>query len=145
MAADRNHERVVGNRAARNDFLAVLVAPRAHRHFAARAVEAFHFAELEVEMVPARLRQIVELVLIGIHAAGRDFVQQRFPQMRARAVDQRDASMTFASGRVAKPGGELEPARAAADDYDMVDARCCRHAHPRVSRQAGSLPFAAAT
>ena len=145
MAADRNHERVVGNRAARNDFLAVLVAPRAHRHFTARAVEAFHFAELEVEMVPARLRQIVELVLIGIHAAGRDFVQQRFPQMRARAVDQRDASMTFASGRVAEPGCELEPARAAADNYDMVDSRCCRRAQPCVSRQAGSLPFAAAT
>ncbi len=38
-----------------------------------------------------RLRHVVELVLVHVHAAGRDLVQQWLPQMPAAAVHQRDA------------------------------------------------------
>ena len=40
-----------------------------------RAVETVHLTQLKTEIMPARLRQIIELVLIGIHAARRDLVQ----------------------------------------------------------------------
>ncbi len=75
-------------------------------------------------MVPARLREVIELVLVGIHAAGGDFVQERLPQVRARAVDERDHRALPAPERVAEPGCELEPAGAAADDHYVVHTRC---------------------
>ena len=43
------------------------------------AIEPFHPAEAELEMMPARLVQIVELVVVQVHAAGGHLVQQRLP------------------------------------------------------------------
>ncbi len=74
-------------------------------------------------MMPARLREIVEIVLVEIHAARRNFVQQRLPQMRAGAVDERHARATLAAQPVAEPRGELETAGAAADDHDAMTFR----------------------
>ena len=105
-AADGDDERVVGDLAARDQLLAVeLVVRRRELHDLARAVEAVHAPELELEVVPARLREVVEVVLVEVHAAGGDFVQQRLPQVRARAVDERHARAALAA--------ELSPSRVA--------------------------------
>ena len=67
-----------------------------------------------------RLGEVVELVLVHIHAAGRDLVQQGLPQMAAVAVDQRDAGHAALAEAVAETGREFEPRGAAADDDDPV-------------------------
>ncbi len=60
-------------------------------------------------------------MMIEVHAAGGEFVQQRLPQMRARAVHQRDARAAFAAEPVAEPRGKFETTRAAADNDDLVE------------------------
>ena len=85
------------------------------------AVEADQLAEPEAEMVPVRLREVVELVLVEIHAARGDLVQQRLPQVGARAVDERHLAPAAAAERVAEPRRELQAAGAAADDDDAVE------------------------
>ena len=86
----------------------------------ARAIEPLHAPEPELEVMPARLEQIVQLVVVEVHAAGRDLVQQRLPQVRARLVDQRDQRLLALAELVAQARGELEPAGASADDDDPV-------------------------
>ena len=44
----------------------------------------------------------------------------RLPEVRALALDQRDARPRALAQRIAEPGDELEPAGAAADDDDFV-------------------------
>ena len=69
---------------------AVLVQHASERNAFGRAVETDQFALLELEAMPARLRWIFELMRERIHAARRDFMQERLPDMRWIAVDQRD-------------------------------------------------------
>ena len=89
-----------------------------------RAVEAGHLAVAELEAVPVALRLIFELVAVDVHAAGGDLVQQRLPDVRARALDERDlAPCRLRAELVAEPRRELEPAGAAADDDDVMQAR----------------------
>ncbi len=83
-------------------------------------VEADHLAEAVPEMVPVGLRQVIERMLVHIEAAGGDRVQQRFPQMRPRLLHQDDAGLPALAERVAQPRHEFQPARAAADDDDLV-------------------------
>ena len=85
-----------------------------------RPIQAVHAPETELEVMPARLIQIVQLVVVQVHAAGRDLMQQRLPQMRARLVHQRDQRLAPLAQLVAQAGGELEAAGAAADDDDAV-------------------------
>ena len=121
LAAHGQHQRVVGEHAARQHFVAgLLVQQRREQDRLVRAIETFHAAELEIEVVPARLGEVVELVVVLVHAAGGHLVQQRLPQVRARAVDERDARPPLRAEPVAEAGGELESARAAADDHDAV-------------------------
>ena len=93
---------------------------RAEPHHLRRAVEADHLAEMIAKMVPMPLGEIVELVLGRIHAAGRDRVQQRLPQMRAAALDQRDIGEASLAQPVAETGDKLETRRSAANDDDPV-------------------------
>ena len=72
------------------------------------------------------LGEVVELVAVGVHAAGGNLVQQRLPHVRARALDERDLGLVLAAELVAELGDELEPAGAAADDEDAVQARRAR-------------------
>ena len=119
-AADRDDQRVVGKRAARRDLGAGLVEDRRHLHLAPRAVEPDHLADAIAEVVPMRLRQIVELVVAHVHAAGGDLVEKRLPQMGARLVDERDLGAPAPAQAVAEARRELEPAGAAAHDDDAV-------------------------
>ena len=88
-AADAEDERVVRQRAARQHLLALRTEHRVERDLAARAVEPADRALPEPEVMPVRDREIVEVVRVGVHAAGRDLVQQRLPDVRLVAVDQR--------------------------------------------------------
>jgi hypothetical protein len=84
-----------------------------------RALEPAQLAEHEREVVPARLREVVELVLVDVHAAGRDLVQQRLPQVGAIAVHQRDLRLAVAVA-IPQRGGELEAAGSPAHDDDAM-------------------------
>ena len=119
-AADAHDERVVRQRAARQHLLAVRTEHRVERQLAPRAVEAADRALPEPEVMPVRDREIVEVVRVGVHAAGRDLVQQRLPDVRRVAVDQRHLHAPVAAVAVAQLGRERQTARASADDDDSM-------------------------
>ena len=83
---------------------------------------ADHLADAVAEVVPVRLRQVVDLVRAHVHAAGGDLVQLGLPDVGAGAVDQGDVGLAALAQRVAERGGQFEPAGAAADDDDLVPA-----------------------
>src|SRR5262245_37104988 len=89
-APNREHERVVRKRALRGHDTTLLVRDARHVHEALLTIEPEHLADAIVEVMPVRLREIVEIVLTDVHAAGRDLVQQRLPEMRALLVYERD-------------------------------------------------------
>ena len=68
--------------------------------------------------MPVRLRKVIGLVDAHVHAAVRQLVQMRLPEVRARALDQRYVRLVAPSQRVAELRRELEAARTAADDDD---------------------------
>ena len=103
-----------------DDLAAAIVMDRRKLDLPVRAVEPLHPSQPELKVVPARLKQIVQLVVVEVHAAGRDLVQQRLPQVRARLVDQRDQCLLAFAELVAQARGELEAAGASADDDDSV-------------------------
>ena len=71
-------------------------------------------------MVPVGLGQIVERMVVEVHAAGGDLVQQRLPQMGARLLDQRDLGLAAPAQLVAQPSHQLEPAGAATHHDDAM-------------------------
>ena len=91
------------------------------------------------------LRHVLEFVLVDIHAAGRDLVQQRLPDVRPRFVDERDRRLAFLAQLVAERRGEFQTAGTAADHNDMRqfglgDDKGARSVHEAISRsQAGAL------
>ncbi len=99
------------------------------------AVEADHFTDPVAEKMPVRLGEIVGLVDADVHAAGGKFVQVGFPEVRARALDQRHVRPVALAELVAEARRELEPTGAAADDDHAVQAvASCRHARRRRRR-----------
>jgi len=118
--ADRQDQRLVPQRSRRDHLHAALVADRADPDLAPRAVEPLERALREREVMPARLREVVELVLVDVHAARRHLVQQRLPDVRAAAVDERDRGAPHAPEAAAESRRELESAGTAADDDDLM-------------------------
>src|SRR5262249_51508997 len=89
----------------------------------------------------ARLREVVELVGMDVHAAGSDLVEERLPQVRAAAIDERHVGAAAPAEPVAEAGRKLEPAGAATDYDDPFQDFSCSV----FRRAAKSLPFAATT
>src|SRR5216683_4086366 len=85
-----------------------------------RAIDPDHLAEAIMEPVPMSLGEIVHLILAGVHAARRHFVQQRLPKMCPSTFHQRDARPPAPAETVAEPGDELQPRRTASDHKDPV-------------------------
>ena len=56
--------------------------------YAGLALDPLQRAQDEGEVVPARLCEVVELVRVDVHAARRDLVQQRLPEVGAAAIDE---------------------------------------------------------
>ena len=121
-AANRHHQRVVAEHPLSGHLLTLVVDVGGHQHLAPRAVETDHGADAVAEVVPVRLREVADLVGAHIHAAGGDFVKFGFPDVSACAIDQRDLGPPAAAQGVAQARSEFEPARAAADDDDAVQA-----------------------
>jgi hypothetical protein len=71
-------------------------------------------------MMPAGLRNVVELVVIHVHAARRKLVQQRLPQMRKRLIEQRYARTATTAQPVSEVRRQFQSAGAAADDHDVM-------------------------
>lgn len=119
-AADREHERVVAKNTAGDHFSAALVESRCYRDLMAPPVERFERPEAEMEVVPARLRQIVELVRMDVYAARRHLVQQGLPHVGAIAVDEGNGRTALTDQTLPEAGCELEPTRAAANHDDVM-------------------------
>jgi len=101
--------------------------------FLAGAVEAVHAPETEGEMVPVALRQVLQPLGVGIEAARGNLVQQRFPQVGGRSVDQRDVRALPFAELVAQPGGQFQSTRATTDDDDFMHALLRCHGLPPYS------------
>ena len=142
-AADGDDQRVVGEAGSRNDLAPVLVLEGRQRDRLGGAIEADHLAVAIAKMAPVSLREIVQLVLRALQAAGRDGMKQRLPDMGPAAVDQSDSGAARLAETFAQPGREFEPAGASADDDDMM-RREIRHAGFTRSREAygGDRPLA---
>ena len=66
------------------------------------------------------LGEVVHLVLAGIEAPCRHFMQQRLPKMRPSMLHQCDARTPTPAETVADPSDELEPRRTSAHYDDPV-------------------------
>ncbi|MNF93320.1 hypothetical protein D3C84_759920 [compost metagenome] len=119
-AADRQDQAVVGQLACGHEFAPVLVMGGGQLDDLALAVQPAHAAELELEVVPLRLGDIVQLVLRGVQRAGRHFMQQGFPDVGEVGVGQDDLGLAFLAERSTQTGSELQAAGAAADDHDAM-------------------------
>ncbi len=86
------------------------------------AIEARNGALAEPEAVPMREREIVDAVRIGIHPSRGDLVQQRLPQVRGAAIDQRDLGPAPLAQRFPEARRERQAAGATADDQDAMQA-----------------------
>jgi len=119
-ATDGEHERVIRQFPGRQQFRAILIEARRHLDKLALPVDAGQFTLLEFEVVPTRLGHVLELVRVRVHAARRHLVQQRLPDVRGRAVDQRHLRRAGLAKLVAQPRDKLEPAGSATDHDDPV-------------------------
>ena len=73
-----------------------------------------------MKSVPMRLGEIAQLIFARVDAACRHFVQQRLPDVRPSAIDQRDVRLPTPAQTVAETSGKLQPSGAAADHDDPV-------------------------
>ena len=94
---------------------------RSEMNLALAAVEPNQLADAIAEMMPMRLRQKIDLMHTQVHAAGRDLVQERLPQVSAVLVDQRHVRQLAPAQFVAEPGYEFEPTGAAANDDNAME------------------------
>ena len=120
--ADGDDQRVVREHPCAGDLLFAVVDERGDVHDARGAVDVRGLADAIAEVMPVRLREVVGLVHPDVHAAGRDLVQVRLPEVRARLLDQRDVRLLPLAERVAESRREFEAAGAAADDDDPMEA-----------------------
>jgi len=116
----RDHQGVVPEAAHRQDKRAVVASDFADLDLARAAVEADHGPSAVLEVVPARLVQVVDLLGVDVEAACRHGVQQRFPHVRPGAVDQHDLDAAATTLAASAPRGELEAPRPPAHDHHAL-------------------------
>jgi hypothetical protein len=121
--ADRDDERVVAQHARWNDRLAVLVEARRDIDLPHRAVEADHRSNPIAVKALAGVSDQFEGVLFTIQRPGCDFVQQRFPNVNTRMIEQRDRCFVAATQRGAKKRRQTKSGRAAADNENAMQRR----------------------
>jgi hypothetical protein len=118
--SDCNHQGVVAQGAARMTSTPRSSTMAATAISAARPVDALQCTVAESEVVPARLREVVELVRVDIHASRGDLVQERLPDVGLVLVHESDGGAPSAPKAVPCPGRELEPSGPASDDNDAM-------------------------
>ena len=124
--ANADDQRRVIDRPARGDLKSGLVDQRGEPNLLAQAVHRGELAKFEAEVMLACLLQKIEFVFAWPQGAGRDLVQQGFPQVRERRVNQHDFGFFAASHVVAESCRQFEAAGAAADDDHAMQRRQAR-------------------
>ncbi|MDF9878868.1 hypothetical protein OKW12_000036 [Pseudomonas silensiensis] len=76
--------------------------------------------QLELEVVPFRLGNIVEFVFGRVQRPGRHFVQQRLPDVGQVRVDQHHAGRATFAQSLTQTGSQLQTAGAAANDDNTM-------------------------
>jgi hypothetical protein len=84
------------------------------------AIEPAHAPQLELEVVPFGLGNIVEFIFGGVQRTGCHFVQQRFPDVGQVRVDQHDTGDAAFTQSLTQTGSQLQTAGAAADDDNTM-------------------------
>ena len=140
-AADRDHQRVVTDRARRRDLAPLVVEGGGEMHLLSGAIEPDHLAEAIAEPVPMRLGEVVHFVFAGIEAPAATSCNSGFQRwVRAHSTRVTDARAAPAQA-IAEPGDELQPRRAAAHHDDAVQRlsptalapACATHLRLRIS------------
>ena len=119
-APQSDHQRIVGDAMRWQHFTAGVIDRRGEMNLFIRSIQAIHSAQAELKMMPPRLVQVIQFVIVQIHAACGNLVQQRLPQMRARSVDQGYARRLALPQRPAELSGQFEPAGPASYDNDSM-------------------------
>ena len=122
-AAHADHQRVISHFTRRHQLDAVFVIGRGQLDFLLRAIEPAHAPELELEVVPFRLGDIVEFVFGGVQGTGGHFVQQRLPDVGQVRVDQHHAGRAALAQSLTQAGSQLQTAGAAADNDNTMGHR----------------------
>jgi len=127
-AADREHQRTVGDAALGQDL--VVVGGRhdcAHGDGLRRGVEGGHRPEYETEAVVMRQHLVGQTFLVDVQGAGRDFVQRRLPDVVQPAVHQRHLRWPQLAAQFA---GQFQAARPATHDHDFATQSKLLHGAP---------------
>ena len=119
--ADRHHQVVVGYSLAGQELRSVFVVHRCDHDFARPSVDILQGAEKEPEAPAMTMGSVPDFVEIGVQGASRHFVQQRFPDVGAIAVDEENVDGGVAPKPPSQFRRELKPAGAASDDDDLRD------------------------
>ena len=73
-ASDRNHQRVVAESTLRCELLAFFAVRRRDDDLAALAVEPLHRAQTEPEVMPVRLRDVVQRLIVDAQRSRRELM-----------------------------------------------------------------------
>ncbi|MNL09657.1 hypothetical protein D3C87_1304250 [compost metagenome] len=119
-AADGDHQRVVRHFAGWHQLHTSFVIGGGQLDFFLRAIEPAHAPQLELEVVPFCLGNIVEFVFGRVQGTGRHFVQQRFPDVGQVRVDQHHAGCAALAQSLTQTGSQLQTAGAAADNDNTM-------------------------
>ena len=126
--ADRHNQVVVGDTLAGQQLGPVIVVHWRNRNLAALPVDVLQSAEEESKPRSMTVRPVPDFVEIGIERAGRDFMQQRLPDVGAMTVDEEDVDVGVAPVSASQLRGELQPPRSSADHHDLRHS--IRHVTP---------------
>ncbi len=120
-AADGQDEGAELHRAGANQDGVVLIPDFAQGQGLVRRIEAGQIAEGEAEMIAPRQHRVGQAFLVAVQRPRSDLVQAGLPQVEDGVIDQQDATAALARAEpTAQAGGELKPARAAADNDDVM-------------------------
>jgi hypothetical protein len=124
--AHRNDQCIITKRTWRRDLATFIVDTGGKGNLLLVTVEAHHLANAVAEMMPVRLREIVDGMVADIHAAGRYLMQKGFPDMGPGALDQRHLGFPAPAEPVPKLGHKLQSRRSSTDNDDVVKERLGR-------------------
>ena len=120
----RQHQGVVGDGALRGHHLTTIVDMGGQVHTLLVAIEPHHGANAVAEMVPMGLHDVVQLMVIGVHAARGDFMEFGFPHMGSRFVNECHVKPAKAvhsvSIAIPKRSRQLQAARSSPHYYNTV-------------------------
>ena len=124
--AQRHDQGVVRQLALRNQQLPFFITQFCQSDGFAFTVDVHHRAQLELEMMVARVCQIAERVHALVQRAGRYFVQQRFPQVAVVTIHQRDFGFFTAPQLLTQLCRQLQPASTTAYNHYLFQWRSQR-------------------